>query len=81
MGQNQRPAAPGTIRFASATSDLAAKHANDFRAVMRFFRRRSSARRTSENEIELTLCGFHLSTSVGGALTGCGGDLVIIDDL
>jgi hypothetical protein len=65
----------------SATSDLAAKHANDFRAVMRFFRRRSSARRTSENEIELTLCGFRLSTSVGGLLTGRCGDLVTTDDV
>ena len=34
----------------------------------------------SESEIELTARGFRLATSVGGTLTGRGGDLIIIDD-
>jgi hypothetical protein len=34
----------------------------------------------SEGEIELTARGFRLATSVGGTLTGRGGDLIIIDD-
>ena len=32
------------------------------------------------DEIELTARGFRLATSVGGTLTGRGGDLIIIDD-
>ena len=34
----------------------------------------------SQAEIELTARGFRLATSVGGTLTGRGGDLIIIDD-
>jgi predicted phage terminase large subunit-like protein len=34
----------------------------------------------SESEVELTARGFRLATSVGGTLTGRGGDLIIIDD-
>jgi predicted phage terminase large subunit-like protein len=33
-----------------------------------------------ETEIELTARGFRLATSVGGTLTGRGGDIIIIDD-
>jgi hypothetical protein len=34
----------------------------------------------SKTEIELTARGFPLATSVGGTLTGRGGDLIVIDD-
>ncbi len=34
----------------------------------------------TETEIELTRRGFRLATSVGGTLTGRGGDIIIIDD-
>jgi predicted phage terminase large subunit-like protein len=34
----------------------------------------------SEVEIEFTARGFRLATSVGGTLTGRGGDLIVIDD-
>jgi predicted phage terminase large subunit-like protein len=36
--------------------------------------------KNSETEIELTARGFRLATSVGGTLTGRGGDIIIIDD-
>jgi hypothetical protein len=34
----------------------------------------------SETEIEFTARGFRLATSVGGTLTGRGGDIIVIDD-
>jgi predicted phage terminase large subunit-like protein len=36
--------------------------------------------KNSETEIEFTGRGFRLATSVGGTLTGRGGDIIIIDD-
>jgi hypothetical protein len=36
--------------------------------------------KNSETEIELTARGFRLATSVGGTLTGRGGNIIIIDD-
>ena len=36
--------------------------------------------KNSETEIELTSRGFRLATSVGGTLTGRGGDIIVIDD-
>ena len=36
--------------------------------------------KNSETEIELTARGYRLATSVGGTLTGRGGDIIIIDD-
>ena len=70
----------------SYSGDLAKKHANDFRAVAEarwyqdlFFGMRIG-QKDSESEIELTARGFRLATSVGGTLTGRGGDLIIIDD-
>jgi predicted phage terminase large subunit-like protein len=66
---------------------LARKHANDFRALMRsnLFRRlfpgtRISDSKDTELEVATTARGFRLATSVGGTLTGRGGNLVIIDD-
>jgi hypothetical protein len=71
----------------SYSGDLAKKHSNDFRAVLESPWYRSAFPNTrigpfinSETEIELTARGFRLATSVGGALTGRGGDIIIIDD-
>ena len=71
----------------SYSGDLAKKHANDFRAVLEspWYRRtfpttRIGPYKNSETEIELTARGFRLATSVGGTLTGRGGDIIIIDD-
>jgi hypothetical protein len=71
----------------SYSGDLAKKHSNDFRAVLdeRWYQSAFPATRigpykNSESEIELTARGFRLATSVGGALTGRGGNLIIIDD-
>jgi predicted phage terminase large subunit-like protein len=70
----------------SYSGGLAAKLMNDFRAVIeaRWYRRLFPGTRIgqkdSESEIELTARGFRLATSVGGTLTGRGGDLIIIDD-
>jgi hypothetical protein len=36
--------------------------------------------KNTETEIELTARGFRMATSVGGTLTGRGGDIIIIDD-
>lgn len=71
----------------SYSGDLAKKHSNDFRAVMEspwykmtFPTTRIGPFKNSESEIELTARGFRLATSVGGTLTGRGGDIIIIDD-
>lgn len=71
----------------SYSAELAKKHSNDFRAVLEAPWYRSvfpSAQigpyKNSETEIELTERGFRLATSVGGTLTGRGGDLIVIDD-
>jgi hypothetical protein len=71
----------------SYSGDLAKKHANDFRAVLKspwyrsaFPFTRIGPFKNSETEIELTARGFRLATSVGGRLTGRGGDTIVIDD-
>src|SRR5271169_1690750 len=70
----------------SYSGDLAKKHANDFRAVLEapwyqtLFKRTRIGQKDSEIEIQLTARGFRLATSVGGTLTGRGGDLIVIDD-
>jgi hypothetical protein len=70
----------------SYSGDLAKKHANDFRAVAEarwyqdLFPGMRIGQKDSESEIELTARGFRVATSVGGTLTGRGGDLIIIDD-
>jgi predicted phage terminase large subunit-like protein len=70
----------------SYSGDLAKKHANDFRAVVEdgwyreLFPGTRIGQKDSESEIELTARGFRLATSIGGTLTGRGGDLIIIDD-
>jgi predicted phage terminase large subunit-like protein len=70
----------------SYSGDLAKKHANDFRAILesswfqRLFPAARIGQKDSEIEIELTARGSRLATSVGGTLTGRGGDIIIIDD-
>ena len=71
----------------SYSEGLARKHANDFRAVIRsaLYRRlfpgtRISAAKDTELEVMTTARGFRYATSVGGTLTGRGGNLLILDD-
>jgi predicted phage terminase large subunit-like protein len=70
----------------SYSEGLAAKHANDCRALMhspkyrRIFPTRISRAKDTELEIMTTARGFRLATSVGGTLTGRGGNIIIIDD-
>jgi predicted phage terminase large subunit-like protein len=71
----------------SYSAELAKKHSNDFRALVEtpwyrsvFPATRIGPYKNSEIEIEFTSRGFRLATSVGGTLTGRGGDIIIIDD-
>jgi len=71
----------------SYSNDLAAKHAADCRAVMQapwykaiFPQTRLSADKNQESNYETTKRGYRYATSVGGTLTGRGGNLIIIDD-
>jgi predicted phage terminase large subunit-like protein len=75
------------ILCVSYSAALASKHANDRRAVMRssFYQRqfpgtRISAAKDTELETMTTARGYCYATSVGGTLTGRGGNLIIIDD-
>ena len=67
---------------ASYSQELAAKHARDCRAVMEapwyqaiFAAARLDRRKMSEAEFATTAKGYRLATSVGGTLTGRGGNL------
>ncbi len=71
----------------SYSGDLSAKHANDCRAVMQtdWFQRvfpNTQLKRggSAEMDFRTKQGGGRLSTSVGGTLTGRGGDIIIIDD-
>lgn len=71
----------------SYSSELSAKHARDCRAVMEspwyqrvFPNTRLSREKNAELDFMTTARGFRLSTSVGGTLTGRGGNLIILDD-
>ncbi len=75
------------IVCASYSSDLALKHAHDWRAVVRsdWYRRifpkmKVNASRDTQMEVATTLHGYRFTTSVGGTLTGRGGSLILIDD-
>lgn len=66
-------------------SELAAKHASDCRAIMRSGWYRGAfpqmqISRLADSDIYTTQRGYRKTSSVGGALTGLGGDLFIIDD-
>ena len=71
----------------SYSQDLARKHALDTRTVMDSDWYRSIFKGTSfhprkctETELMTSRMGLRYATSVGGPLTGLGGDIVIIDD-
>lgn len=71
----------------SYNNNLAEKHARDFRTVVGetwykglFTRMRINPRKNTEMEVVTTRNGGRLATSVGGTLTGRGGDVIIIDD-
>lgn len=71
----------------SYSQELAQKHARDCRVVMsaEWYRRVFpgtvlSRSRNAEHDFETTARGGRFSTSVGGTLTGRGGDIIIIDD-
>jgi predicted phage terminase large subunit-like protein len=75
------------IVCASYSQDLTSKHARDCRAVIEsawyrrlFPRTRIDPRKNTESEFETTARGYRLGTSVGGTLTGRGGNLILIDD-
>lgn len=75
------------IVCASYSQELAAKHARDFRTVLEspwyqqlFPGTEIDQRKNTEGEIQTTAQGYRLSTSVGGTLTGRGGNLILIDD-
>jgi hypothetical protein len=75
------------IVCASYSENLASKHAQDCRAVMEsdWFKRlfpntRIGHAKNTELYYATTLQGSRYSTSVGGTLTGRGGNILIIDD-
>lgn len=74
------------IICASLGTELAGKLARDCRTVMmapwyqRIFATRLNPDKLAEAEFETTQGGYRLSPSVGGALTGRGANLIIIDD-
>ena len=83
LGQNP------TRKFicASYSTDLAGKHARDFRSVVGSDRyaklfpgTKPSRKKDTELEFVTTKHGYRYATSVGGTLTGRGGNFVIIDD-
>jgi predicted phage terminase large subunit-like protein len=71
---------------ASYAQGLAEKHANDCRALMqselfrRVFQTRISQAKDTQQEFATTAGGYRFATSVGGTLTGRGGNIVILDD-
>jgi predicted phage terminase large subunit-like protein len=78
-----------TKRFivASYGSELATKLGNDFRTILQspwyrsaFPSTRISQIKNTEAEVMTTRHGYRLAASVGGTLTGRGGDIAIIDD-
>jgi predicted phage terminase large subunit-like protein len=78
-----------TLRIicASYAEDLSNKLSRDCRALMetKFYKRvfphtRLNPKKSNEGEFETTRRGYRLATSVGGSLTGRGGDVIIIDD-
>jgi predicted phage terminase large subunit-like protein len=75
------------IICASYSEDLAYTFSRNCRRLLEtpFFKRvfprtRLNPRKATEAEFETTGGGYRLATSVGGTLTGRGGDILIIDD-
>lgn len=78
-----------TLNFVcvSYSSELAAKLARDTLSIMQsawykeiFPRTVISSKRSAAHDFETTAGGGRLATSIGGTLTGRGGDIIIIDD-
>lgn len=72
---------------ASYAGELAAKFGRDTRAIMQtpwyqrvFAGTRLSPEKQTESELMTTARGVRLATSVGGTLTGRGGNFIIVDD-
>ena len=72
---------------ASYSEDLAHKFSRDCRALIdsTFYKRvfpctRLNPKKSTETEFETTGRGYRLASSIGGTLTGRGGDILIIDD-
>lgn len=68
-------------------ADLAVKLNNDFRAVINypgyqqlFPLMRTDGAKNTESEVATTQGGYRLAVSIDGALTGRGGDILIVDD-
>ncbi len=74
------------VLCASYSGELAAKFARDCRSVMmhpsyrQLFPATVIAGKNTEAEIETAHGGFRYATSVGGTLTGRGGNYIIVDD-
>src|SRR6516162_7172371 len=75
------------IICASYSEELANKFSRDCRALVDspFYKRvfpctRLNPKKATEGEFETTRRGYRFTTSVGGTLTGRGGDILIIDD-
>ena len=74
------------IICASYSADLASKHAHDCRIVMeanwyqRIFPYTRISKKNAEMDFRTTRHGYRYSTSIGGTLTGRGGNILIIDD-
>lgn len=69
----------------SYSNDLSAKHAADFRAIVRsdWYRKvfpNMQVARVADSDVFTTKRGFRRSTSVSATLTGLGGDMIILDD-
>ena len=78
-----------TLRIiaASYADSLAVAHSNDFRRLVQskeykrlFPKTCIDPAKNTESEVRTTKRGFRLATSVAGALTGRGGQLIIVDD-
>jgi predicted phage terminase large subunit-like protein len=83
LGRNPR----ARIICASYSEDLAHKFSRDCRALMdsAFYKRifpgtRLNPKKSTETEFETTRRGYRLTASVGGTLTGRGGEMLIVDD-
>ncbi len=83
LGHNPR----ARIICASYANDLAAKHGRDCRAIMesdwyqRVFPNTSiKGQKVTEDELATSLGGGRFNVSVGGPMTGRGGNFIVIDD-
>jgi len=81
LGHNPRQ----RIFSISYGSELSLKHARDFRSIVEapWYARtfpRMRVTRALEEEVTTSAKGFRKATSVGGTLTGLGGNMLIIDD-